>query len=111
MDTDTQISMVQGDAAPSRVFALKRLDGSIPDLTNYTGATFKIYRPDTGAQTNASADTCTILTPKTDGKVQYDWSTTDLPVAGTYRCILQIVDSNGKPESNIVYITVESDTN
>jgi hypothetical protein len=107
---DTEISMIQGDASPSRVFSLVRTDGSIPDLTSAESATFNIYRPDTNAQTNASTNECTIVPPGPNGQLQYNWNATDLPIPGVYRCVLQFLDQNGKPESNIVYITVESNT-
>lgn len=107
---DTNISMVQGDASPSKVFQFVREDGTVPDLTDYQSATFDIIRPDSGDQTNPDSDTCEILSPGSNGWVQYDWSVGDLPVSGLYRCLLQIVDQNGKPETNIVYIDVESNT-
>lgn len=104
--------MVRGAASPSRVFNFVREDNTIPDLTNAESVVFNIFRPDTSAQTNQGAGAnCVILSPGTAGQARYDWATTDLPVSGTYRCIIQITDSNGKPEKGIVYIEVESDTN
>lgn len=111
---DTNISMVQGDAAPSRIFALSREDGTIPDLSLVNRVDFLIFRPDDNSQTNGTGNNnqseCTILPPANAGKVQYDWSTTDLPIAGVYRCLLRITYADNDPETTIIYVNVESDT-
>lgn len=107
---DTDIQMVQGDAAPSRIFNFVRQDGTIGDLTNATNVDFLIIRPDTQAQTNVGFTSCTILNPKTAGQAQYSWRVTDLPVAGLYRSLLRITYNDGSLETNVVRIEVESIT-
>lgn len=108
---DTEFGMVQGDAAPPKLFTFSREDGSIADLTTATAVDFTIIRPDTGAQTNTGATSCAIQSPTTAGQAQYNWHTTDLPVAGRYRCLLRITYSGGLPETAVVYINVESNSN
>ena len=107
---DTEISMVQADSAPARVFTFVREDGSIADLTNASSVDFIIYRPDTEAQTNTGMTACVIQSPKTDGKAKYSWSSGDLPIAGVYRCLLRITYTDSTKETAIVNVTVESDT-
>lgn len=91
------LKYVQGDTAPSIDFTVTRA-GSAVDLTGAT-VKFKISRDDTSTRTNDAANTCTVVSA-TGGTCTYDFSSGDLPVAGTYSCDLEITHSSGAVETN-----------
>jgi len=69
----TELKMFKGDLQPSVKTTLKK-DGIVVPLTGCT-AKFQLVEVDTGIA--VFSKTATVLTPPTNGQVQYDWVTGD----------------------------------
>jgi hypothetical protein len=90
----------QGDTQPPLIRDLKNADGSAIDLTGAT-VVFTMKRRST-VKINEQA--CSILSPESDGSVQYDWQTADTDTAGVYQSEFECTLPGGE------IITVPNDT-
>jgi hypothetical protein len=103
----TVILMFQNDTSPDAIFNLSREDGSIVDLTG-ASVNLNIQNPSSKQPTNAGHQACAITPPATSGQCQYQWQSTDLPIAGIYNAWLHITYSDGQTETAAVKINVGS---
>ena len=85
----------KGDRLPSIVATLKKPDGTIQDLTSATGVTF-VYYPAGGGASKGGA--CTILSPATNGQVQYDPVSADTDTVGQFFGEFVVTFTGGKTE-------------
>jgi len=92
-----QIKMYKTELRPSIKATLKWTDETIVDLTGCT-AKFQLIERDTGiVLLNKVA---TIVSPPTNGEVQYDWETGETTVEKSkYKARFEITFSDGKLES------------
>jgi len=97
--TDAELAMPivwkKGDRLPSIVATLKKPDGTIQDLTSATGVTF-VYYPAGGGASKGGA--CTILSPATNGQVQYDPVSADTDTVGQFFGEFVVTFTGGKTE-------------
>jgi len=86
------VEMVRNDLNPSIEATLTRKDGSIVDLT---GCTVKFHMKK--GETLLVNKPATILTPPTDGKVRFDWTSGDTDIVGLCKAEFEITFTDGKP--------------
>lgn len=90
-----KIYMVRNDLKPSIEATLKYTDGTVVDLTNCT-VKFHLRKRDGAIIVNKDA---TILEPKTDGKVIYNWASGDTDIVGTCKAEFEVVFADSKPQT------------
>lgn len=90
---DADITIGEGDTAPKISAVLKDAVGNPVDLT---GATVTIQIQDDDDTAARITDSVTILSPATDGAVEYDWSPPSPLVPGRYRVRFKATLAGGK---------------
>ena len=85
------VEMVRNDLNPSIEATLTRKDGSIVDLTGCT-AKFHLKKGDILLIDKAAV----ILTPPTDGKVRFDWTSGDTNITGLCKAEFEITFADAK---------------
>jgi hypothetical protein len=99
----------QNDTLPALVAVLKETDGTPIDLTTATGVQLVVKKADgTGAWKKAAA----FVTPRTEGKVQYNWVAADTSNSGTFNAEFEIAWPGGiqtVPNNNYFQIEVAED--
>lgn len=100
------IVLKKGDRRPSATATAKDAAKVVIDLT---GATAKFIMFDWNAVVKVNA-AATILTPATDGKLQYDWVAADTDTVGAYRAEFEVTFSDGKkmtvPNDSFIHVQV-----
>lgn len=96
----------QNDTAPSIRATLKDGDDAVIDLTD---ATVRFHMRTIGGTTAKIDSAVSIVSPATDGVVQYDWIAADTDTIGSFQAEFEVTYSNGRIETfpNSGYIRVE----
>ncbi|MBM3133057.1 MAG: DUF2479 domain-containing protein [Chloroflexi bacterium] len=84
-----------GDYGTPLTFALKNSDGTAEDLTAYTDANLKMWRPGTPG-TLLVDGACTIAPDPTSGIVTYTPNATDFATAGRYHAEIEKLAVDGE---------------
>ncbi len=103
--------IAQGDTGPSIVATLVDEDGDVIDLTGLVDTDVKFHMIDPSSSTEKvdnNSDT-SVLTPKTDGKVQYDWQAGDTDTPGLFDGEFQVNFPGGQIITfpNYRYFTIQ----
>ena len=89
-----RIFMVEKDLRPVIIATLKREDGTIVDLSGCS-VKFNMNKD----EVNLINKTATILSPPTDGKVQYNWEAGDTDVTGLCYGEFEVTFADTKKQS------------
>jgi hypothetical protein len=79
---------------------------NIVDLTGMTSVKLYIYNTKTKLQTNTGHEACTVLTPATNGVVQYDLQAGDLAAVAEYKGEIEL-NYGGGTERAFEQITIK----
>lgn len=91
------VSITQGDLAPSFSQQLSYPDGTLPDLTG--ASVWLRYRPLNGDVTNEVLGVAVVVGTPTNGNVRYDWATPDTATPGVLLADWKVQLASGKVES------------
>ncbi len=96
----------QNDTAPSIRATLKDGDDAVIDLTD---ATVRFHMRTIGGTTAKIDSAVSIVSPATNGIVQYDWTAADTDTIGSFQAEFEVTYSSGRIETfpNSGYIRVE----
>lgn len=92
------IYITQGDTGPSIVATLVDEAGVVVDLTGVVGTDVRFHMIDPSSATEKvdNNSNTSVLSPPTDGKVQYDWQAADTDTAGLFDGEFQVTFPGGQ---------------
>jgi hypothetical protein len=92
----SDLTLVQGDSAPTIFGTVLKPDGTAKDLSSVTEVKFQMRKADDRRYTvDAEAEVVDAAT----GRVSYDWEANDLSVAGEYIGQWQLTFADGKVQT------------
>ncbi len=90
--------ITQGDTGPALIATLTDEDGTVVDLTGVVGTDIRFHMIDPSSSTT-KVDTNTntsVVTPATDGKVQYLWQAADTDTPGLFDGEIEVTFPGGQ---------------
>ncbi len=99
----------KGEAPENLIVTIIGTDGSVLDLTGFTPKVAIAVIEGTGA-VNLGGGTPTVVSPETDGKVQYVWHDDDFANIGLFRLQIWASDGTNDIASELFQYAVEEIT-